>query len=133
MGFADADDGSDIHGQYHLPAARPAAAADLNNEGFAIAPQAECKDGVKPTFYADDTNDDTHALRTGMINCTVLKSDPAPQPSVTSTPTVTPTPQVVMPTAQADRTAPKLKLSLKVKRSGGSNEWPKTYSGSPTS
>ena len=35
---------------------RPAGMANLNNEGFAIAPQAECVNGLKPVFWADDSN-----------------------------------------------------------------------------
>ena len=50
--------------------ARPALAPNLHNEGFAIAPRAECVNGRKPVFYADDSNDNSHALRAGTINCT---------------------------------------------------------------
>ena len=59
---------------------RPAGMANLNNEGFAIAPQAECRNGVKPVFWADDTNADLHALRTGTLNCTVPGRTRAPTP-----------------------------------------------------
>ena len=38
---------------------------NLNNEGFAIAPQSECVDGHKPVFWSDDNNTDGHALRSG--------------------------------------------------------------------
>ena len=66
----------DIDGGGHFAVSnrydRPAGMPNLNNEGFAIAPQAECVNGLKPTFYADDTNDDGHALRSGMIGCTPL-------------------------------------------------------------
>jgi Ca2+-binding RTX toxin-like protein len=55
---------------------RPAGMANLNNEGFAIAPQAECVNGLKPVIWSDDGNTDTHALRAGTLNCTV----PAPTP-----------------------------------------------------
>ena len=50
----------------------PPAWPNLNNEGFAIAPQAECVNGLKPVFYTDDDNTGGHALRTGTINCTPL-------------------------------------------------------------
>lgn len=50
--------------------ARPAGMPNFNNEGFAISPRAECLNGLKPVFWADDTNDDLHALRSGTINCT---------------------------------------------------------------
>jgi lamin tail-like protein len=51
---------------------RPAAAANLNNEGFAIAPQSECVGGTKPTFYADDSNDGGHVLRVGTLSCSLV-------------------------------------------------------------
>ena len=35
---------------------RPTGMPNLNNEGFAIAPQAECVNGRKPVFWADDSN-----------------------------------------------------------------------------
>ena len=49
---------------------RPAGMPNLNNEGFAIAPRAECVNNLKPVFWSDDNNDDQHALRTGTLNCT---------------------------------------------------------------
>ena len=48
---------------------------NLNNEGFAIAPQDECVDGRKPVFWTDDSNTDAHAIRGGTINCTVIVRD----------------------------------------------------------
>jgi hypothetical protein len=94
---------------YFLPTdahARPAGMANLNNEGFAIAPQAECVNGLKPTFYADDSSTAGHALRMGKIACKA----PAPAPSQPNT-----TPQQPGPGgAQADRTAPQLKAALKL-------------------
>jgi Lamin Tail Domain/RTX calcium-binding nonapeptide repeat (4 copies) len=54
---------------------RPGSMPDLNNEGFAIAPQAECVDGHKPVFWSDDDNDDGHALRSGTLDCTVRDLD----------------------------------------------------------
>ena len=50
--------------------ARPAGMDNLNNEGFAITPQAECVNGKKPVFWADDTEDGGHAIRRGMLTCT---------------------------------------------------------------
>ena len=100
---------------------RPAGMDNLNNEGFAIAPQAECVNGVKPTFYAEDSDANGNTLRGGTINCTPLLPvvvDPTPtatpQPTTQPTPTPTPTPTV-------DRTAPSLKLALKVTKSGTYN------------
>jgi hypothetical protein len=54
---------------YERPAGQ---VANINNEGFALAPQELCVDGVKPVFWSDDTNDDGHALRAGTIDCTVV-------------------------------------------------------------
>ena len=66
--------------------------ANLNNEGFAIAPQAECVNGLKPTFYADDSNTGGHALRTGTIAC-----KPSRRPRPTPTPSPQPTPNTQQP------------------------------------
>ncbi|MGO4592504.1 lamin tail domain-containing protein [Leifsonia sp. 2TAF2] len=52
--------------------ARPSGMPDYNNEGFALAPQAECVNGLKPAIWADDTADGGHALRQGTVACTVL-------------------------------------------------------------
>ena len=63
---------------------RPAGMPNINNEGFAIAPQSECVAGLKPVFYTDDDNTGGHALRTGAIKCTVLpKDDKTPSPTPT--------------------------------------------------
>jgi uncharacterized repeat protein (TIGR01451 family) len=59
--------------------ARPTGMADLNNEGFAIAPQRECAGGTKPAFWADDDNTDTgdgqHVLREGTLSCIVATTN----------------------------------------------------------
>lgn len=57
---------------------RPTSMPNLNNEGFAIAPRAECSGGLKPVFWADDTDDNQHALRTGKLNCTDPVTTPPP-------------------------------------------------------
>jgi hypothetical protein len=57
---------------------RPGGMANLNNEGFTIAPRAECVNSLKPVFWADDGNTDSHALRTGKLNCTDPASPPPP-------------------------------------------------------
>jgi hypothetical protein len=54
---------------------RPAGMPNLNNEGFAIAPQSACNAGRKPVFWSDDTGTDGHALRGGTITCTDLDAD----------------------------------------------------------
>lgn len=55
---------------------------NLNNEGFAIAPQSECVGGTKPTFYADDSNTGGHTIRVGTTSCTVTA--PAVAPTITA-------------------------------------------------
>ncbi|MFF1635133.1 lamin tail domain-containing protein [Leifsonia sp. NPDC058248] len=60
--------------------ARPSGMPNLNNEGFVMAPQAECVNGLKPVFWSDDTNDDGHALRAGTIDCTVVTGPGGGQP-----------------------------------------------------
>ena len=66
--------------------------ANLNNEGFAIAPQAECVNSLKPVIWADDGNAESHALRAGTFNCTAPATPPTPTPIA----------------SQVDRTAPVL-------------------------
>lgn len=48
---------------------RPAGMANLNNEGFALAPQSTCVNGSKTVFWSDDSNTGGNALRTGTITC----------------------------------------------------------------
>ncbi|MFD8495569.1 hypothetical protein [Amycolatopsis sp. NPDC059657] len=48
---------------------RPSGMANLNNEGFAIAPQSACSSGSKPVVWADDGNTSSHAQRTGTLPC----------------------------------------------------------------
>ena len=48
---------------------RPSGMSNINNEGIAIAPQAECVSGQKPFFWADDSETSGHALRKGSIPC----------------------------------------------------------------
>jgi len=49
---------------------RPSGMSNLNNEGFAIAPQSTCSSGHKAVVWSDDDNTSKHALRTGTLNCT---------------------------------------------------------------
>ncbi len=49
---------------------RPTGMPNLNNEGFAITPQAECVANRKPVYWADDSATDGHAIRSGTISCT---------------------------------------------------------------
>jgi hypothetical protein len=48
---------------------RPAGMPNLNNEGFAIAPAALCSGGTKPVFWADDSETNGHAIRSGTLTC----------------------------------------------------------------
>jgi hypothetical protein len=50
---------------------RPAGMANLNNEGFTLAPQAQCVEGAKPVFWSDDSSTGGFAIREGSIDCTV--------------------------------------------------------------
>ncbi|MHA3704091.1 lamin tail domain-containing protein [Jatrophihabitans sp. YIM 134969] len=59
---------------------RPTGLPDVNDEGFALAPDAFCVDGRKPAIWADDDTDG-HALRQGAVTCSV----PAP-PTTPSAP-----------------------------------------------
>lgn len=63
---------------------RPAGMANLNNEGFAIAAHAECAGAVKPVFWANDTNTDNHALRSGTLHCAGPVPPPPPPPPPTT-------------------------------------------------
>jgi Lamin Tail Domain len=49
---------------------RPAGMPNLNNEGFAFAPLAECVGDRRPAFWSDDTGTDGHAIRRGTLGCT---------------------------------------------------------------
>lgn len=51
---------------------RPTGMPDLNNEGFAFAPLAECTGGRRPVFWADDGATGTVALRRGSITCSAF-------------------------------------------------------------
>ncbi|WP_370947983.1 hypothetical protein AB5J62_10420 [Amycolatopsis sp. cg5] len=48
---------------------RPSGMSNLNNEGFAIAPQSTCSGGSKSVVWSDDGNTSGHALRSGTLPC----------------------------------------------------------------
>ena len=48
---------------------RPTGMANLNNEGFAFAPNSECSAGAKPVFWSDDGNTGGNAIRSGTVSC----------------------------------------------------------------
>ncbi len=52
---------------------RLAGMPNLNNEGFAIAPAAQCVNNLKPVFWADDTEDNGDAIRRGSLSCTAFE------------------------------------------------------------
>ena len=58
---------------------RPAGMPNLNNEGFALAPQSTCVAGAKEVVWADDGDTDGHSLRSGTFPCTVLAGPGEPE------------------------------------------------------
>jgi len=63
--------GSPDRGRFRAPRryARPPSMPNLNNEGFAFAPQAECAGGLRSVFWADDGETGGHSLRAAAIPC----------------------------------------------------------------
>ena len=59
---------------------RPTGMPNYNNEGFAIAPAAECLNGKKPVYWADDTEDAGVSIRSGNIPCTAYVAVPPTVP-----------------------------------------------------
>jgi hypothetical protein len=53
---------------------RPTGMPNVNNEGFAIAPNDQCVDGLKPVVWSDHNGTDGFALREGTIVCTLAES-----------------------------------------------------------
>jgi hypothetical protein len=62
---------SATHGQFKVTHLfdRPTSMPNYNNEGFTVAPQSECVGGVKPAYWADDAQDNGHAIRKGSVTC----------------------------------------------------------------
>ena len=50
----------------------PSGLPTSNNEGIALAPDAECSGGVKPFFWTDDADADGFSLREGSLDCGCL-------------------------------------------------------------
>jgi hypothetical protein len=48
-------------------------APNINNEGFAVAPQAECASGLRPVFWSDDANTGGTAIRQTFTARTYLR------------------------------------------------------------
>jgi hypothetical protein len=67
----DTTTGSSTKGRFkttHL-FARPSTMPNYNNEGFTVAPQSECVNGLKPAYWSDDSEDGGHALRKDSVPC----------------------------------------------------------------
>ena len=93
--------------------ARPAGMDNLNNEGFAIAPQAECVNGLKPT--STPTTPTSAATRCAPARSPATAPQPGPDPTPSPQPTTDTQQRRGSPGgAQADRTAPQLKATLKL-------------------
>ncbi|MGD8194183.1 lamin tail domain-containing protein [Herbiconiux sp. P18] len=74
---------------------RPTGLPDYNLEGFAIAPNSTCENGVKEVIRADDGNNGGHSLWSGTIACDLQLGPQGPNPPAETTPTVTATPSTV--------------------------------------
>jgi hypothetical protein len=67
----DTSASSPTRGRFRIRRAfdRASTLPDSNNEGFGIAPEAECSGGQKPVFWADDSEFGGHWLRRDTIPC----------------------------------------------------------------
>ncbi|MCS5718422.1 lamin tail domain-containing protein [Herbiconiux sp. CPCC 205763] len=74
---------------------RPTGLPDYNLEGFAIAPNSTCVDGVKEVIRSDDGNNGGHSLWSGTISCDLALGPQGPNPPAEGDPTVTATPSTV--------------------------------------
>lgn len=63
---ATVQDGRFVVGAVH---ARPASLANFDHEGFAVASQTRCSGGSRPVFWANDANNEGHAIRQGALPC----------------------------------------------------------------
>ncbi|MFC4224447.1 lamin tail domain-containing protein [Lysinibacter cavernae] len=61
---------------------RPANMPNVNNEGFTLATEASCVNGMKSAFWSDDNGTDSHSLREGLIRCVTTVTEPTPNPGV---------------------------------------------------
>ena len=68
----------DSTGRFVVAAAfqRPAGMPNFNNEGFAVSPASLCVGNSRPVFWADDTEDNGHAIRRGTLPCTNFVASP---------------------------------------------------------
>lgn len=63
---------------------RPTGLANLNLEGFALAPDSTCVDGVKEVIRSDDGNNGGHSLWSGTVDCDLGLTDDVEQPAEVS-------------------------------------------------
>ena len=93
---------------------------NFNNEGFAIAPQAECVNGLKPTFYAEDSDaNGAHAARRDdQLHAAAAGGRRTRRPRRRRSRRRRRRRRRPRPRRTVDRTAPSLKLALKVTKSG---------------
>lgn len=59
---------------------RPTGMPNYNNEGFAVAPTAECVNGRKPAYWANDGEDLGVAIRAGDVPCAAAITPPVDVP-----------------------------------------------------
>lgn len=67
---------------------RPTGLANLNLEGFALAPDSTCVDGVKQVVRSDDGNNGGHSLWAGTVSCDLGLVEPVTASVALSTSTV---------------------------------------------
>lgn len=70
--------GSPTRGRFLAPRryARPSTLPNINNEGFAFAPQSACVAGRKSVFWADDSETAGHSIRSATIPCATFSRAP---------------------------------------------------------
>ena len=71
--------GSATRGRFLAPRryARPTTLPNINNEGFAFAPQSVCAGGRRPVFWADDSETAGHSIRSASIPCATFSRAPS--------------------------------------------------------
>ena len=74
----DVSVGSLTRGRFLAPRryARPSTLPNINNEGFAFAPQSACMAGRKSVFWADDSETAGHSIRSATIPCATFSRAP---------------------------------------------------------
>ncbi len=70
---------------------RPSGMPNFNNEGFTTTALRDCVAGLRPVFWADDTEDGGHAIRQGSLSCSPIVTFPDTRAPIAS-PAASPTP-----------------------------------------